>query len=178
MKKPTNFSKIDREVIKVGNTAVVIDITNNGFFVFKNGDAKSDWENCVLFEMDWESEKYNIKICLIGEGTDGWYLHQGLPIPKDLIQTSELFKEFVVTNMLGVASSVDLTDTTPNMAGVTELNTPEIKHTVASSSGPNVTYEVTENVSGIKDLWTCTCKAFQYSKEAIPTCKHIKLIKN
>lgn len=168
MRKPENFHKIDNEIVKVGSVSCKIDETKQGFFVF--GD---NWNNAVLFEMDWDNDQYNVKICVLGEGIDGWYLHEKLPIPKSLMKTLERFKEFVVTNMIGVAGSVDLTDITPNMAGVTELTTPEVKHTVASSSGPNVTYEVTENVGGIKDLWSCTCPAYQYSKAMPQTCKHI-----
>lgn len=168
MRKPENFHKIDNEIVKVGSVSCKIDESKQGFFVF--GD---NWSNVVLFEMDWDNDQYNIKICLVGEGTDGWYLHEKLPIPKSLMRTLERFKEFVVTNMLNVAGSVDLTDETPNNVGVTELSSPEIKHTVASSSGPNITYEVTENVGGIKDLWSCTCPAYQYSKAMPQTCKHI-----
>lgn len=92
------------------------------------------------------------------------------------MRTISSFKEFVVDNMLDVAAHVDLTNIEPDMAGETQLDVIEIKHNVQSSSGPNVTYIVTENTGGIAGEWACTCPAYQYSKELPQTCKHIKSI--
>jgi hypothetical protein len=154
---------------------VNIDVSEEGFFVMNNG-AGGNWNNVVLFEMDWEKEQYNVKICVLGEGTDGWYLHEKLPIPKSLMKTVNSFKEFVYSNMMDVVSKVDLTNIEPDMAGITNIDVVEIKHNVQSSSGP-ITYEVTQNVGGVDGDWSCTCPAYQYSKETPQTCKHIKQLK-
>jgi hypothetical protein len=174
MKKPENFIKVDNEQIIVGNKKLTIDVCTDGFFVMPNDTT--DWNNVVLFEMDWEKAQYNVKICVLGEGTDGWYLHEGLPIPKEHMLTVERFKDFAISNMYDVANKVDLKDIRPNMMGMTDLTFTEIKHIVQSSSGPNVTYEVTENVLGTSD-WSCTCPAYQYSKAIPQTCKHILKLK-
>ena len=173
MRKPENFHKINNADVIVGSVNCRIDVSKEGFFVFGEGGG---WNNVVLFEMNWDKDQYNVKICVLGEGNDGWYLHENLPIPKALMKTLSSFKEFVKLNILDVAAHVNLHNIEPNMAGETELDAVEIKHTVASSSGPNVTYEVTENAGGIKDEWTCTWPAFQYSKTTPQTCKHIKQI--
>jgi len=175
MRRPENFHKIDNESLPIGSQIVNIDVSKEGFFVMNNGIGNS-WNNVVLFEMDWENEQYNVKICVLGEGTDGWYLHEKLPIPKFLMKTVNAFKEFVYSNMMDVVSKVDLTNIEPDMAGITNVDVVEVKHNVLSSSGPT-SYEVTENVGGIFDLWSCSCPAFMYSKETPQTCKHIKSIK-
>jgi hypothetical protein len=174
MKKPENFNKVDNEQIIVGSKKLTIDVANDGFFVMDNGTT--DWNNVVLFEMDWDKEQYNVKICVVGEGTDGWYLHEKLPIPKAHMLTVERFKDFAISNMYDVANKVDLKDVRPNMMGMTDITMTEIKHIVPSSSGPNTTYEVTENAGGIAGEWTCTCPAYQYSKATPQTCKHINSI--
>jgi hypothetical protein len=176
MKKPENFIKIDNEVLKIKSQSIRIDVCNSpdGFFVFQdNGGPAQTWNNAVLFEMDWANDKYNVKICVLGDGVDGWYLHSGLPIPKSLMKTVNSFKQFVEVNMLDVASKVCLYNMEPNTMGETELEAVEISHTVASSSGPT-SYIVTENVGGLDGLWSCTCPAYQYSKSTPQTCKHIK----
>ena len=174
MRKPENFHKIDNQTVTIGSQVVMIDVCKEGFFVTQNG-GNNHWNNVILFEMNWEKDQYNIKICVLGEGTDGWYLHEKLPIPKSLMRTISSFKEFVVANMVDVTAHVDLTNIEPYMTGETNIDAVEIKHNVQSSSGP-ITYIVTENTGGIAGEWACTCPAYQYSKETPQTCKHIKSI--
>ena len=174
MKKPENFNKVDNETIKFGNTEIEIDVCNDGFFVQQRHDG--GWKNCVLFEMNWDKNQYNVKICILGEGVEGWYLHEGLPFAKESMKTVERFKDFAISNMYDVANKVDLKDIRPNMMGMTDMTLTEIIHSVASQSGPNLLYQVTENVLGTSD-WSCTCPAYQYSKELPQTCKHIKQLK-
>ena len=174
MKKPENFNKVDNSTIKFGNTEIEIDVCNDGFFVQQVHEGS--WKNCVLFEMNWDKNQYNVKICAIGDGPDGWNIHEGLPIPKESMLTLERFKEFVIDSMYDVANKVNLEVVQPDTMGMTDITLTEIIHSVPSSSGPNLLYQVTENVLGTSD-WTCTCPAFMYSKETPQTCKHIKQLK-
>jgi hypothetical protein len=174
MKKPENFNKVDNETIKFGNTEIEIDVCNDGFFVQQRHDG--GWKNCVLFEMNWDKNQYNVKICAIGEGTDGWYIHEGLPMQKESMLTIERFKDFVLSGMYDVVNKVNLDVVEPDTMGMTDMTLTEIIHSVASQSGPNLLYQVTENVLGTSD-WSCTCPAYQYSKELPQTCKHIKQLK-
>jgi len=173
MKKPENFTKVDNSMITFGNTEIEIDVCNDGFFVQQRHEGS--WKNCILFEMNWDKTQYNVKICAIGDGMDGWYIHEGLPIPKESMLTVERFKDFVISNMYDVVNKVNLDVVQPDTMGMTDMTLTEISHTVASSSGPT-SYVVTENVLGTSD-WSCTCPAFMYSKETPQTCKHIKQLK-
>lgn len=173
MKKPENFNKVDNETIRFGNTEIEIDVCNDGFFVQQHDGV---WKNCVLFEMNWDKNQYNVKICAIGEGTDGWYIHEGLPMQKESMLTIERFKAFVLSGMYDVVNKVNLDVVEPDTMGMTDMTLTEIIHSVVSSSGPNLLYQVTENVLGTSD-WSCTCPAYQYSKEIAQTCKHIKQLK-
>ena len=173
MKRPENFDKIDNEIIKIGIVDCRIDVSKNGFFVF--GDNK--WDNAILFEMNWDKNQYNVKICVLGEGVTGWYLHQDLPIPKSLMKTLTDFKEFVKSNILDVASKVDLTNIEYYRAGATNLYAETVFYEVLSSDGVTK-YKVANLNDGITNEWSCSCPAFVYSKETPRTCKHIKSVKN
>jgi hypothetical protein len=126
--------------------------------------------------MNWDKNQYNVKICAIGDGTDGWYIHEGLIMQKESMLTIERFKDFVLSGMYDVVNKVNLEVVQPDTMGMTDMTLTEIIHSVASQSGPNLLYQVTENVLGTSD-WSCTCPAYQYSKELPQTCKHIKQLK-
>lgn len=174
MKKPENFDKIDSEIVKIGIVDCRIDVSKTGFFVFGDG---SKWNNAILFEMNWDINQYNVKICILGEGIDGWYLYENLPIPHSLMKTLSSFKEFVKTNILDVTSNLDLTNIEYNRKGATDLySTEPVFYEVLSSDGVTK-YKVANLNDGITNEWSCSCPAFVYSKETPRTCKHIKSVK-
>lgn len=177
MKRPENFEKIDNIKISVDGNIVLCDydnFTGNKIFIFENNETNT-WENVVLYEFDFENNQYSIKIVELGCGDDGWYYRKNVDIPISLFKSLDLFTEFIEITMENVFQNVDL-----DILGVNQGKTKApikvpIVHKVMSSDGTGH-YDVT-NLNDGTGVWTCSCKAFQYSKELIPTCKHIKLIK-
>jgi hypothetical protein len=174
MKRPENFEKIDNTKINVKGQDILIDFDhqfNNRIFVFQSGGTNL-WSNVVMYDFNFSDDTYDIKICLLGDGDNGWYYRKGGLIPYVMFKTIDAFKEFIEITMENVFANTDLVLQEQNDSQTIIQSPHTILHKVVSSDN-RTTYDVVNTGND----WTCTCKAFQYSKEAIPTCKHIKQIK-
>lgn len=177
MKRPENFEKIDGTTINVEGERVKIDLSNvnDNIFLFQNGHG-NNWNNCILLEMDYPKNEYNIKICNIGMGDEGWYLNRECDLSVKDFQTIDTFTNWLSKTIKTIAEMTNLERVEQNYSTTIIRDTLPIVHSVTSSDGTK-TYQVTDCNDGT-GIWTCSCKAFVYSKQNPPTCKHIQLIKN
>jgi hypothetical protein len=95
MKVPQNFSRIHKSKFSIDgiDTYTFYLEPDNGNFV---GSAWvfPQWESadmCLLFEIDWAMNKFSVKRCIIGDGTNGDYVILSEPIQKKNVITKTTF---------------------------------------------------------------------------------------
>ncbi len=96
MKRPENFSKIDRVDFELEGYQFYFDFDNlqnkkqsNWVWVFCNGPLLGDY--CVKFEFNWEMDCFSMKKCVLGEGDMGEYIFQDNLLTSDMVKTKDTF---------------------------------------------------------------------------------------
>ena len=112
MKKPQNFSKLDREFVELyGNTFVfeIVQKTNWEEIwikeeVERGGSPSQFGQYVLLLYVDFAHNTYSTRKCLFGMGYDGEGIDDDCTLPIHRCKTMETFKSFlseIITNEIG-----------------------------------------------------------------------------
>ena len=94
MKVPQNFSKIYKSKFSIDG------IDTYTFYLEPDGDLDgSAWvfperasaDMCLLFKIDWDINKFSVKRCILGDGTNGDYVIIDEPLQKKNLITKTTF---------------------------------------------------------------------------------------
>lgn len=174
MKRPVNFEKLDYNKFQILGTELYLKVDNvQEDWIWIMTEGETDWTYVILLKFDFQHNKYNTRLCFNGLGMGGRDLNYGSKITTEMFKTKETFVDNVKIIIMKIANETDLTDIKDNNNST--IGKSNIAHKVLSSDGSKE-YEVIQYNDGT-GVWTCNCPAFQYSKEVVPTCKHIKQIR-
>jgi len=91
MKVPKNFSNIDRLKFSIDTYTFYLEpdgYVNGSAWVFPFGESA---DMCLLFEIDWAINKFSVKRCILGDGTNGDYVILSEPLEKKNVITKTTF---------------------------------------------------------------------------------------
>lgn len=171
MKKPENFESITHQSFKFLGIKWCIEV--NGLNNNSNGDYSRVWllpddvgENLLkrvfYFDIYWNKNKVEIYVPIVGEGYEGPHISD-YPIKVEDFKTKELFKNWLSTLVTDVIDKFNIQSTRSISDGGSVLS-----FLVESDKG-----DKSYSVDYINKTWSCTCKAFVFSKQIPQTCKHI-----
>lgn len=85
MKIPVNFmARLNGQVFTTKGFEFLVEVTNdNEVWIFS--DNCIDFKNCILLSYDWTNGIFNVRICQIGNGTQGYTIQNNLQIFRDQI---------------------------------------------------------------------------------------------
>lgn len=177
MKKPVNFETIGHQYYKF--LGINWEIRVEGLASVGNSDFNRVWlvgnddEVCsrqigraFYFDIHWRRNKCEVYAPLIGDGEHGPHI-KDYTIQSSFFKTPDEFKKWLAILMEDMMSEFNLQDESGISFGTTALSF------LVKSDTSDVNY----SVDYINKTWSCTCKAFVYSKQLPQTCKHISKIK-
>jgi hypothetical protein len=91
MKVPQNFSNIDRLRFSIDMYEFYLEpdgYVNGSVWVFPQAVSA---DMCLLFEIDWDINKFSVKRCILGDGTNGDYVIFAEPLEKKNVITKTTF---------------------------------------------------------------------------------------
>jgi hypothetical protein len=91
MKVPQNFNNIDRLKFSIDTYTFYLEpdgYVNGSVWVFPEA-ASADM--CLLFDIDWDINKFSVKKCKLGDGTWGDYVIIDEPLQKKNLITKTTF---------------------------------------------------------------------------------------
>ncbi len=89
---PVNFCEINEKHFKSNGYEFFIEC-NESNQVWLFGEYSPDFDNCILLQYDWPKNKFNIRICELGNGTSGYDVETNLTILRDEILTMNSYLE-------------------------------------------------------------------------------------
>lgn len=103
MKRPINFGKIDNNDFLINGFSddfcTQLDRFNeDAVWVFSSGKSLGDY--CVRFIFHWDANQYDIRKCVLDQGTIGEDVELNLTLPIILCQKKDDFLNFISTNIL------------------------------------------------------------------------------
>jgi len=170
MKRPVNFEKVDHLEFKHLGIKWEIRIADEGdkvLFdrVFLMPDDAAKFGRVFMIELLWQAGKIDVTMPLWGEGANGPYIKNYQFSTKE-VRTQE---DFIKSMKMIISSIIDTYSFEGDSIG---LGYTPLEFLVQSDTDSSKSHTV-EYKAG---LWTCSCKAFVYSKQSPPDCKHIQKI--
>ena len=128
-------------------------------------EYEAQFGRVFMIELLWLAGKIDVTLPLWGEGPNGPYIKNYSFSTKE-IRTQE---DFIKSMKMIITEIVDNYSIEGDSIG---LGYTPLEFLVQSDTDSSKTHTV-EYKAG---LWTCSCKAFVYSKQSPPDCKHIQKI--
>lgn len=93
MNVPINFTKkLNGQVFTEKGFEFLVE-THNDNEVWIFGGTDVDFKNCILLFYDWPKGEFNVRICEIGNGTQGYNVENNLKVCRDEIITLQKYIE-------------------------------------------------------------------------------------
>mgnify|MGYP003343794553 CR=1 FL=1 len=169
MKKPQNFENINHEEFRCLGIKWQIQLGRENsklaskvYLVPKNDN---NLNRVFVLNIGWISKNIAVYVPLIGEGDNGPYIKQH-NFSTNEVRTKEDFINSMKMIIIDIIDNYDINNDVI-VGGSTPLSQ------LVKSDTSDVEYAV----DYINKTWSCTCKAFVYSKTQPQTCKHINKIK-
>ena len=169
MKKPQNFENINHEEFRCLGIKWQIQLGRENsklatkvYLVPKNDN---NLNRVFVLDVGWISKTIAVYVPLIGEGDNGPYIKQH-NFSINEVRTKEDFINSMKMIIIDIIDNFDINNDVI-VGGSTPLSQ------LVKSDTSDVEY----SVDYINKTWSCTCKAFVYSKTQPQTCKHINKIK-
>lgn len=100
MKRITNFEKLHNANITTPRmNSFIFEVgtgTDNTIWIFDNdrGNQKQE-QYCTLMTIDWGKNQFDLRKCVLGQGSTGVDIHNGLTLPIRRCKTMADFSLFV-----------------------------------------------------------------------------------
>ncbi len=170
MKKPQNFFKINHQKfdylginweIQLSNLDDT-DLTNKIFLIhYQDGTLG----RCFMIDISWVSQTMHVYVPKLGEGAVGPFIKQHKFANKEVRTVSDFINSMKMI-------IIDIIDNFDIHKDIVEAGQTPLSQLVKSDNS-----DTNYSVDYINKTWSCTCKAFVYSKTQPQTCKHINKVR-